>query len=304
MTDIAVIGASSFTGKRFCELMRERGHHVDGISFRGSGWLEQLERSYLGMPFKYVVNFAALNVVPPSWAHASDYFHTNVTKVAILAKFLRNQPLTKYVHISTPEVYGRQSAVVISENWGHSPSTPYALSRSTAEKLLMMEYDTYGLPVVFTRGCNVYGPGQQLYRLIPKVLWHIKKGRPFPLEGGGTSLRAFMYVDDMCNAIEKVMVRGANGEAYNITTDGMFRISDVVQKCFMACGKAELHIDARPAREGQDEMYWLDGSKFRYDLGDGGPKVHLDEGIARVRDWMDLEWNALKDAPTEYEFRP
>ena len=297
MTDIAVIGASSFTGKRFCELMTERGHRCEGISFRGDGWFGDLQRLH----YKYIVNFAALNVVAPSWELASNYFHVNVTKIAVLAKFLRDQPITKYVHISTPEVYGSCGGK-ITETMNMRPSTPYALSRATAEDLLRMEFERYGLPVVFTRACNVYGPGQQLYRLIPKVLWHIKKGIPFPLEGGGTSQRAFLYVDDVCDAIEKVMVRGTSGEAYNISSE-LLKISYVVHECYIACGETR-NFEQVPGRQGQDEQYWLDDTKFKRELGDGGPKVSLEEGVARVRDWMDLEWYALKDAPTDYEFRP
>jgi dTDP-glucose 4,6-dehydratase len=299
MTDITVIGDTSFTGKRFCEMMQERGYQTYGVSLRSDDWLNQIAE----LQTKYIVNFAALNVVPPSWEHASDYFHVNVTKVAVLAKFLRRHAFTKYVHISTPEVYGNCSGEV-PEYRDHRPTTPYALSRSTAEQLLMMEYDRYGLPVVITRACNVYGPGQQLHRLIPKVFWHIMTGTPFPLEGGGKSKRAFMYVDDMCNAIWRAMVRGRSGEAYNITHGPMHKIVDIVGMCFGTCSDTELNIRDVPGREGQDAVYELSGEKFRLELGDSGPKTQFEDGLAAVRKWMDENWETLKDAPTEYEFRP
>jgi len=253
---------------------------------------------------KYIVNFAALNVVPPSWAHAEDYFRVNVGKVAELARYLRDMPLTKYVHVSTPEVYGNQSGP-LDELAKHKPSTPYAVSRSAAEHLLMCEYRKYGLPVVFTRACNVYGPGQQLHRLIPKALWCIKKGFKFPLEGGGTSKRAFCYVDDVCEATRLVMVNGRAGSAYNITSaEPMYSILDVVHACAEVgqCNLEDL-IEYKPARVGQDEAYELDDSYIRGGLG-WDDEVLLLDGITRTWKWLNDNWDTLKDAPTTYEFRP
>lgn len=313
MSDICVIGASSFTGKRFCELTRERGHKVWKFSLREDhitdiGWLAP----------KYIVNFSALNVVAPSWDHAEDYFRVNVGKVAVLAKVLRDVPLTKYVHVSTPEVYGSHEGRIF-EHYIHNPSTPYAVSRSAAENLLMCEYEQYGLPVTFTRACNVYGPGQQLHRLIPKVLWCIKKGVKFPLEGGGTSKRAFCYVDDVCEATRLVMVKGQPGEAYNIfgeydinTDHGpMYRIRDVVGICTSVAGTIaqgwddplDCFVEHKPARTGQDAAYELDDAKIRAHLG-WAPTVELRKGIERTWQWLNDNWDTLKDAPTEYEFRP
>ena len=298
MSDILVIGASSFTGNRFCELMEQQGHRVERASWRDNKWIATVAK-----PRKYIVNFAALNVVSPSWDHADDYIHQNVTKIALLARALRDVPLTKYVHVSTPEVYGNQEGP-IKEDAYFDPSTPYAVSRCTAEGLLICEHKQYGLPVVFTRACNVYGPGQQLYRLIPKVLWCIKKGVKFPLEGGGTSKRAFCYVDDVCEATRLVMVKGRAGEAYNIShAEGIRTINSVVHICCHVTGAdPEGIIQRTDPRPGQDPAYELDDSKIRA-LGFEST-VSPDEGITRTWQWLNDNWDTLKDASTTYEFRP
>ena len=295
MSNIAVIGASSFTGTHFCNFMEERGHNVARISFRGTEWMSDLDR----FPFKYIVNFAAANVVPKSWDEPEDYYHVNVTKIAMLAKYLRDKPLTKYVHISTPEVFGNTTEPVTADYY-HDPSTPYALSRSCAESLLLLEHKEFGLPVTFTRCANVYGPGQQLWRLIPKVLWCQKKDVPFPLEGGGKAKRAWVYITDVCSAIETVMIRGTSGAAYNISSnERAFPIKDVL---YMVLGDNNKMVTNVPGRLGEDPVYELDDFKIRA-LG-WKPEVHLRDGINKVREWMNANWDILKDQSTTYEHKP
>ena len=118
-----------------------------------------------------VVNFAAQGMVAESWLNPTHWYRTNVTAQVALHDALRKKPfLEKYVHVTTPEVYGSTDGDWIKEHNHFAPSTPYAVSRAACDLHLHSFYQSYGFPVVFTRAANVYGPGQQLYRIIPRTL--------------------------------------------------------------------------------------------------------------------------------------
>jgi dTDP-glucose 4,6-dehydratase len=293
MSSWLVIGASSFSGSHFCRHLRERGESVEVASLRDS--LPHFAA------YNYVANFAALNVVAPSWKYADDYLRTNVLYQEWFWRELADLKIP-YLHVSTPEVYGSTSGWV-SEDAPFNPSTPYAVSRAAAEMLLRCYHKQYGLPVAYTRACNVYGPGQQLYRLIPKLIWHIKHGKRFPLEGGGKSARAFLHVDDMCTGYYLAATQGEPGQAYHVTSYDFTSISNVVA---LVCGAMKVNpadvIEETPERPGKDAFYCLRYDKIRK-LG-WQPTVGLPAGIRNVIDWMEGEWETLKDQPTDYEFKP
>jgi dTDP-glucose 4,6-dehydratase len=294
MSKILVIGASSFTGKHFCEYARKQGAEVLEGSLR--------QHAYAIDPVKYVVNFAAANVVAPSWTYPDEYMHTNVIYQREVWDDVHTGMLEKYVHISTPEVYGNTTGFV-REDAPYNPSTPYAVSRAAAEMMLKCYHKQYGFPVVFTRSCNVYGPGQQLYRLIPKLIVSIKKGIKFPLEGGGHSSRAFLHVDDVCSAIWKVMTDGKPGEAYNISRASTI---DIRGLAMMVCELMNVSIEdvtqEVPERPGKDAGYYLNDDKVRL-LG-WSDKVNLRKGIQSVIDWVNANWDQLKDQSLDYVHRP
>jgi dTDP-glucose 4,6-dehydratase len=154
---VLVIGASSFTGKHFCAYARQQGATVIEASLRSP--FEPLFDAIESAP-EYVVNFAAANVVAPSWEYPEAYMRVNVEMQIPIWDALRKQPIRKYVHVSTPEVYGNTRTRVY-EDAPYNPSTPYAVSRVAAELMLKCYHKRYGFPVVFTRACNVYGPGRR-----------------------------------------------------------------------------------------------------------------------------------------------
>jgi dTDP-glucose 4,6-dehydratase len=294
MSKWLVIGASSFTGKHFCEYLRGNGNKVEEKSLRF--WYPETDHDY-------VVNFAALNVVAPSWEYPIEYMKVNTSFVPQMARYL--QPIKRfkrYIHISTPEVYGSTSGLV-KENHPFNPSTPYAVSRAAAEMMLNCYHKQYGFPVMFTRSCNVYGPGQQLYRLIPKLIACIKSGVKFPLEGNGHSVRSFLHVSDVCSAIYRVANQGTVGEAYNITSPLSCSITGLVQiVCDLMGKRPEDVIESSPERPGKDAAYRLDDTKIRR-LG-WNDEMDLVPGIKSVVNWMDKNWDTLKDQSLEYAHRP
>ncbi len=293
MSKWLIIGASSFTGSHFCKLLKFKRETFDMGGLRNLHWLGSVDADTC------VVNFAAVNVVAPSWDKPGKYMKVNVGRVTEAVQSMVGECKPKrYVHISTPEVYGSTDAVV-REDYHFNPSTPYAVSRASAEWMLQCYQRQYGLPVVFTRSCNVYGPGQQHYRLIPKLIVSIKKGMKLPLEGGGTSLRAFLHVSDACEAIYKVATDGTDGEAYNISAP-VHSIMNIVRiVCNVMDVDPEQVIELAPERPGKDACYLLNDTKIRA-MG-WKDTIPLAKGIAQTADWITANWETVKDWPMEYQ---
>jgi dTDP-glucose 4,6-dehydratase len=149
----------------------------------------------------YVVNFAAQSMVAQSWENPDHWFMTNVVSTVRFHERLRRcEFLKKYVHVTTPEVYGSSTGGAVKEDAAFNPSTPYAVSRAAADMSLRAYFNAYEFPVVFTRAANVYGPGQQLYRIVPRTAFFIKLGRKLQLDGGGRSTRSFIHARDVAEA--------------------------------------------------------------------------------------------------------
>jgi len=250
---IVVIGSNSFSGAHFVDFTLQEGLDVIGIS-------RSLEPDAVFLPYKnrqnlkfrfykmdinhdldkmmgiisafqpdYVVNFAAQSMVGESWVHPEHWFQTNVVANIKLHDQLRKcQFLKKYVHISTPEVYGNCEGLV-KENTVYNPSTPYAVSRAAADMSLMSFYKTYNFPVVFTRAANVYGPGQQLYRIIPKTILYFLLDKKIPLHGGGHSVRSFIHIRDVVDGTLKAARFGRSGDIFHFSTLRQISICSLVE---------------------------------------------------------------------------
>lgn len=298
MSNWLVIGDTSFTGAVFVRHLREQGHAVAGASLRTN---EALTFCEVG-GWDYIANFAALNVVAPSWDHPAQYVWVNVAKQIALWDAMRRNPPKRYVHISTPEVYG-DTVHQVREDFRFNPSTPYASSRAAAEMLLQNYVRQYNFPAVITRAANVYGPRQQLYRLIPKLIHTILSGGRFPLEGGGNSIRGFVHVDDCARAIDLIARDGTVGTAYHIAGPDILWIRELCRLICMAMNVSyEDVIEVMPDRPGKDAVYSLNDGRLR-DLG-WYPQITLNKGVHQVIDWMRNDWASLKNMPTNYVFKP
>lgn len=249
---------------------------------------------------EYVVNFAAQGMVSQSWKYPAQWFRTNVVAMVDLHDRLRHcEYLKKYVHVTTPEVYGSTSGWV-KEDCPFNPSTPYAVSRAACDMSLKSFQLAYGFPVVYTRSANVYGPGQQLYRIIPKAMLCARLGQTLPLHGGGTSVRSFIYIEDVVEATLRVMRRAPAGSTYHISTRETISIRDLVRRVSELQGVnfADLARDTED-RLGKDDSYLLSTEKIRDEL-QWSDKVNLEEGLRRTQDWVDRNLAALRDQPMEY----
>jgi dTDP-glucose 4,6-dehydratase len=252
----------------------------------------------------YVVNFAAQSMVGESWQNPSDWFMTNsVSTIKFHDELRKCDFLKRYVHVSTPEVYGSCSGFV-AEDFAFNPSTPYAVSRATADMSLRTFYTAYNFPVVTTRAANVYGPGQQLYRIIPRTILFILLGRKLQLHGGGVSTRSFIHMKDVCDATWKIMTDGENGETYHISTDQVISIRSLVERICLKLNVAfDDHVEFVGDRIGKDSAYHLDSKKIRAKLG-WEDKTSLEQGLDECISWVKSNFEILKQQPFDYQHKP
>ena len=252
----------------------------------------------------YIVNFAALGMVAQSWEKPEDWYQTNVVAQVKLHDQLRKLDFIKnYVHVTTPEVYGSTDGW-ISEIFNFNPSTPYAVSRAACDLHLKSFFSAYNFPVVFTRTANVYGPGQQLYRIIPRTILYARLGKKLSLHGGGSSERSFIHMNDVSDATYRVALNGTMGETYHISTMETISIRDLVMKIcnFMEVNFSDL-VEESEDRLGKDQSYLLNSKKIRKELGWKGT-IDLEEGITSTIKWVDKNLDILKELPHKYIHKP
>lgn len=307
MNKFAVIGANSFSGAAFCRLVAERGDAVVKLSRpeadlnKNMGWLVSV---LLAERPDFIVNFAALNMVGESWDHYADYYRTNVIGVTTLAHHLLNERwLRQFIQVSTPEVYGN-TADVLREDSAMRPSTPYAVSRAACDMHLMALHRAHGFPVSFTRTVNVYGPGQQLYRIIPKTVLLIHRGQKLMLHGGGTSARSFIHVDDASDGVYRVAMRGVPGRTYHTSTRDEVTIRALVEEICEQLGvqfNGVVEIDRE--RTGKDMAYRLHCNRARDELG-WEPKIALKYGLRDTVLWFVQHATDFDGKSLEYTHRP
>ncbi len=328
MDTVFVIGSNSFSGASFIDFSLNKGARVIGISRSPEAipeFLPYKKYNYDHFTFHqldlnkdlstitsiineikpaYIVNFAAQSMVGESWIKPSDWFTTNVVSTVKLHDELRKCDfLKRYVHISTPEVYGSCSGFV-KEDFPFNPSTPYAVSRAAADMSLKTFSETYSFPVVTTRAANVYGPGQQLYRIIPRTILFILLGRKLQLHGGGTSTRSFIHISDVSDATWRIMVEGKNGNTYHISTNDVISIRDLVSHiCARLNVLFEDHVEIVGERLGKDSAYHLESSKVRAELK-WQNQINFDKGLDECIAWVTENLEALKDQPYDYVHKP
>ena len=329
---IFVIGSNSFSGASFVSHCLREGWEVVGTSrspeahpvFLPYSWqrtAEELSRfrfaqfdlnlhtrelldaiADFGAP--YVVNFAAQSMVAESWEHPDHWYQTNVVANVRLHDGLRKMAgLKKYVHVSTPEVYGSCSGDVL-EDAPFNPSTPYAASRAACDLHLQTFIRQYRFPAVFTRAANVFGPGQQLYRIVPRTLLCLALGQQLQLHGGGHSVRSFIHIGDVSDGTLRAAENGQPGDVFHLSTKRTIAIRDLVAlMCDQAGVKFEDFAEIVADRPGKDSAYLLDASLARTKLG-WQDRVSLEEGIADTKHWVDVNLAVLRKQPMSYIHKP
>ena len=253
---VLILGSNSFSGNNFVNFSLSKGKKVIGIS--RSNEVKKPMSSYFTNKnkknFKFykldinknldkfikitksfkpevIINYSAQGDVRHSWKDPKQWYETNCMGVVNYTSELLNcKFIKKYISISTPEVYGSNPKEII-ENNNFNPSTPYAASKLAGDLHLMTLFKKYNFPVLFTRSSNVYGPHQQLYRIIPKTIIKIKLNQVIHLHGRGKGKRDFIDISDVNEAINLLIKKGKNGDSYNVANKGnLISILELVNK--------------------------------------------------------------------------
>lgn len=324
-----ILGSNSFSGATFADHLAGLGHNVIATSRSTEPheallpykWqkrpgsvrflkidlnhdLDALDQVLKSEKPTHVVNFGAQSMVAESWQHPEQWMMTNVVSLAKLADRLRRyEGLTRYVHVTTPEVYGSTEGWV-RENCPFNPSTPYATSRAAGDMHLRTYFATYGFPVVFTRAANVYGPGQPLYRIIPRTVLAAIGGQKLKLDGGGKSVRVFIHMTDVSAATQAIAERGTPGETYHVSGYELVSIRSLVEMILKRLGKDfESCVEIGPERPGKDTAYTLDSFKLRTELG-WRDTIGLEQGIDDTIRWAERFKADMPKLPSRYEHKP
>jgi dTDP-glucose 4,6-dehydratase len=322
---VAVLGSNSFAGGDFVDLLLEAGDYdVLGISRsaeRSPAFLAYARRprdrftyrqldlnvdfdefcaALDGFAPQFIVNFAAQGDDAASWTHPADFFQTNCVALARLIDHLKGRTyLQRFLQISSSGVYGNQAGT-IAEETSLAPESPYGVSKAAADLLLLAYHKNFGFPVQFLRPPNLYGPHQQLFRIVPKSIVMLKRGQPIELHGGGLAVRLYLHIRDASRASLAILERGRTGEIYNVSPNEASQIRDIVS---IACDLLGKNFDASTRvvedRRGQSSGQQLDSTKIRREL-DWSPQISLQAGIGSIKDWIERDWDQLAAEPLAY----
>jgi len=228
------------------------------------------------------VNFAAETHVDRSIASPEDFVKTDILGTYRLLEQVRETG-TRFMQISTDEVYGSITEGSFTEESPLCPNSPYAASKAGADMLVRSYVRTYGIDAVIARSSNNYGPYQYPEKVIPLFVTNLLEGRKVPLYGEGRNVRDWLYVKDNCRGLDLVLRAGQSGEAYNVGAGQEKTNLELTHAILEIMGMGEESIQYVPDRLGHDLRYSVDTSK----LGALGwsPRVDFEKGLRETVLW-------------------
>lgn len=329
MKRILVTGGAGFIGSNFIRTLQIQSPealviNLDALTYAGNpanlanlpnpdhhifkkgnicdkGLVDQILSTY---EIDTIVHFAAESHVDRSINSPMPFIETNVVGTAVLLEAARGYYLEKFQtgkdkfrfhHISTDEVFGSllPGQQAFKETTPYDPHSPYAASKAASDQLVRSYFHTYQLPVTISNCSNNYGPYQFPEKLIPLIIQNALKGKPLPVYGDGGQIRDWLYVEDHCQAILDILLKGRIGETYNIGGNNQpTNLTIVNQICAILdefleespnCPHSHL-IKFVPDRPGHDRRYAMDISKIHDELA-WQPKVDLESGLKKTIQW-------------------
>ncbi|MBY0097319.1 dTDP-glucose 4,6-dehydratase [Mesobacillus maritimus] len=243
--------------------------------------------------FDYVVHFAAESHVDRSITDPGVFVQTNVLGTQVLLDASKHVGVTKFVHVSTDEVYGEldfDPTTFFTEETPLQPNSPYSASKAASDLLVRAYHETYNLPINITRCSNNYGPYHFPEKLIPLTISRVLNDEKVPVYGDGKNIRDWLHVIDHCSAIDLVLHEGLNGEVYNVGGHNERTNLEVVKTIISTLGKSEDLIEFVKDRLGHDKRYAIDPAKLEQ-LG-WKPTYTFETGIAQTIQWYldNKEW--------------
>ena len=267
---------------------------------------------------RWIVNFAAESHVDRSIDDPYPFIHTNVTGTLVLLdtvrRFLKQVPAEeqqdfRFLHVSTDEVYGTLGANgLFTEETPYAPNSPYSASKAGADHLVRAYFHTYGVPTIITNCSNNFGPYQFPEKLIPLMVLHALEGQPLPIYGSGQNIRDWLFVEDHCEGLLRVLLEGVPGEKYNLggqsersnieVVETICQILDEIFPCHSNPVLVERGIGQYADlkrfvadRPGHDFRYGIDTTKIQATLG-WKPRHTFEAGLRRTIQWYvdNLSW--------------
>jgi dTDP-glucose 4,6-dehydratase len=283
---ILVTGGLGFIGSNFVEYMLKNNQNLEIINVDKCDYMAReknvpqqtryhyirgdvSEHYFMDYIFKeyqpdFVVHFAAQSCVTKSFELAFQYTTDNVLGTHVMLEACRKYGrIKKFIHISTDEVYGEVGPLATSdENSPLNPSNPYSASKAAAELYVRGYMNCYKLPCIITRGNNVFGPKQYPEKVVPLFIKQILDGKSVTIHGDGSTRRNFIHVDDVCRALELILVKGEVGSIYNIGSKFEYSVNEIFEKLKDIAGGAK-SINITDPRPHNDSRYCIDSSALR-----------------------------------------
>ncbi len=245
-----------------------------------------------------VVHFAAESHVDRSITGAADFVLTNVLGTQTLLQAALNAGVSRFVHVSTDEVYGSIETGSWDEARPLEPNSPYSASKAGSDLLARAYARTFGMDVSITRCSNNYGYYQFPEKVIPLFVTNLIDGLQVPLYGEGRNVRDWLHVDDHCRGINLVLAKGRSGETYNIGGGTELTNIELTEQLLAAMGVGWEMVRRVPDRKGHDLRYSVDITKIAEELG-YAPQVPFEQGLAETIAWYrdnEAWWRPLKEA--------
>ena len=242
-----------------------------------------------------VIHFAAQSHVDNSFSNPLQYTQDNIVGTHVLLEAIRcYKNITKFIHVSTDEVYGEsicQETDIKSEKSKLNPTNPYSATKASAEMLVNSYVYSYNLPIIITRGNNVYGPKQYPEKLIPKFINFLLDNKKCTIHGEGLTERSFLYVDDVIKAFELILFKGKIGEIYNIGTNFEYSVLEIARRLIQMIYNTDLerpnemekYIEYVEDRKYNDKRYNISFNKL-LSLG-WKQEVFIEEGLRKTLEY-------------------
>lgn len=246
-----------------------------------------------------VVHFAAESHVDRSILSPNEFISTNVLGTNTLLNAALHSEISRFIHVSTDEVYGSIDMGSWDEQWPLSPNSPYSASKASSDLVALSYHRTYGLPVVVTRCSNNYGKYQFPEKLIPLAITNLIDGKSIPIYGDGLNSRDWLDVRDHCEALISVIENGKSGEIYNIGGGKELSNTEIVKLLIQEFGLDDSYIEFVDDRKGHDRRYSVSCNKLVSECG-YQPKFVFEESLKETVEWYrahEAWWRPLKSKP-------
>lgn len=279
-TDILVIDKFGYASNR--DELDAMGTNYEEVDIADKGLLSKVFDKY---KITDIVHFAAESHVDNSIKNVDPFIQSNIIGTVNLLELSVKHNIERFVHISTDEVFGEITHPdKFNELSNINPRNPYSASKAAAEHFVIAYGNTHKLPYIIINSSNNYGPWQYPEKLIPLTISKLLKNQKVPIYGKGDQIRDWIYVEDTCSAILKILVTGKLGDRYCIGGDSEITNIELVQTIIKKMNVSESLIEYVTDRPGHDVRYATDISKIRK-LG-WQPVISLSSGLDKTIEWI------------------